>query len=202
MLVGRSVSRGFRSKIGARARFVSTTIRCSKSSTAWTPFAHTIAFASRSNSSGTAWTPLALALVASASAALSSLTHAEQEGVPATDTITAVDIDVKSFGSVALDPSKTTLVLFHAPWCGHCKRLYVIYDQLALAFADTQDVNIARVDCTESANEALMQKFRIQGFPTLLLFHGPSMKVYSYGSARDLISMQAFVSQISGSNGK
>ena len=144
-----------------------------------------------------------IALVASVSVASSLKTsHAEHEKTAAKVTeaaavITALDLDATSFEACALHPKKTTLVLFHAPWCGHCKRLYAVYDELAQAFAGNESVQITRVDCTAVENEALVQAFGVKGFPTLLLFDGQTMKVHSYRNARDLASMHAFVSRIS-----
>ena len=65
-------------------------------------------------------------------------------------------------------------VKFYAPWCGHCKKLAPIWDELA---ADLKgEVNVAKVDVTE--NRKLGQRFEIKGFPSLkFLSHGT---MYSY----------------------
>ena len=50
-----------------------------------------------------------------------------------------------------------------APWCGHCKQLAPIWDQLAEHFMDDKEVVIAKVDATK--NE--IADIPVQGFPTL-----------------------------------
>ncbi|KAL9656022.1 hypothetical protein ABK040_007642 [Willaertia magna] len=61
-----------------------------------------------------------------------------------------------------------TLVEFYAPWCGHCKQLAPEYAKLADQFLTNEKIAIAKVNGDEASE--LMQKFEIQGFPTLKLF--------------------------------
>uniref|UniRef100_M4BCW7 Thioredoxin domain-containing protein n=1 Tax=Hyaloperonospora arabidopsidis (strain Emoy2) TaxID=559515 RepID=M4BCW7_HYAAE len=78
------------------------------------------------------------------------------------------------------------LVEFYAPWCGHCKKLVPIYEQVADELKG--EVNVAKVDVTE--HPELGQRFGIRGFPTILHFsHGKS---YKFGSQRTLDELLLF----------
>jgi len=72
----------------------------------------------------------------------------------------------KSFADVVMDTTKDVLVEFYAPWCGHCKSLAPIYDQVAAKFKVNPNVIIAKMDAT--ANEA--EGVAIQGFPTIKFY--------------------------------
>jgi protein disulfide-isomerase A1 len=69
----------------------------------------------------------------------------------------------KSFHNIVMDPTKDVLVEFYAPWCGHCKKLEPIYNELAEKLKDNTNVVIAKMDST--ANE--VEEVSIQGFPTI-----------------------------------
>ena len=75
-----------------------------------------------------------------------------------------------TFEEVVMANDKDVLVEFYAPWCGHCKQLAPVYDELGEAFADEEQVVIAKMDST--ANEIDVPGVNVRGFPTLIFFKG------------------------------
>ena len=87
----------------------------------------------------------------------------KSEEIPATQNEPVYVLVGKAFDEVVLDSSKDVLVEFYAPWCGHCKKLTPIFDELATKLAHNKNLIIAKMDST--ANET--DKVSIQGFPTI-----------------------------------
>lgn len=126
--------------------------------------------------------------------------HLLTQEVPADWDAKSVKVLVgKNFDQVARDTSKTVLVEFYAPWCGHCKQLVPIYDQLGDRFADRADeFVIAKMDST--VNE--LEDIKIQSFPTIKLFPKGSDEVIDYNGERTLEAMFKFVESHGKDTGK
>ena len=67
----------------------------------------------------------------------------------------------------------TSLPCPDAPWCGHCKQLAPIWEELAEHFQEDKDVVIAKMDSTK--NE--VENISVQGFPTLKFFRKETNEV-------------------------
>eukprot|EP01048_Picozoa_sp_COSAG05_P027415 COSAG05_NODE_7989_length_748_cov_1.332820_2_plen_189_part_01 len=90
------------------------------------------------------------------------------------------------------------MVDFFAPWCGHCMQLAPEYEKAAQElFLDGFVGVLARVDGSDEVqNQQLMQRYGIDGYPTLLVFmDGIAVDVYSENHAGTSIAnyMRQFV---------
>ena len=64
------------------------------------------------------------------------------------------------------------LVDFWAEWCGPCRRIAPIVDELAAQFDGRATIGKMNVD----ENPAVPQRFMVRGIPTLLLFKNGDLK--------------------------
>ena len=65
-----------------------------------------------------------------------------------------------------INSEQPTLVDFFATWCGPCKMMHHVLEQLKEELGDK--IRILKLDVDK--NEALSQQYRIQSVPTLMLF--------------------------------
>jgi protein disulfide-isomerase A1 len=92
--------------------------------------------------------------------------HFKSEEIPKTQEGDVIVVVGKSFNDIVMDDSKDVLVEFYAPWCGHCKKIAPIYDEVAKNLKHNTNLVIAKVDST--ANE--VSQVAIKGFPTIKFF--------------------------------
>jgi thioredoxin 1 len=79
-----------------------------------------------------------------------------------------VEITDTSFEADVLQADKPVLVDYWAEWCGPCKMLAPILDEVALEYGDK--LTIAKLDI--DSNPSTPPKFGIRGIPTLMIFKG------------------------------
>ncbi len=92
----------------------------------------------------------------------------------------------RNFDQIVLNNDKDVLVEFYAPWCGHCKNLNPIYQQVAQDFSGDDDCVVAQMDADAEPNKALAQKYGVSSYPTLLFFpKGDKSNPVPYNGGRD-----------------
>ena len=87
------------------------------------------------------------------------------------------------------DNKDRRLVLFYAPWCGHCKKLIPVWDDLGDKYSGNSRISIEKINCEEDTTAA--KKYEIEAFPTILMMSGGVKKEYT--GSRDMESIEGFL---------
>lgn len=101
--------------------------------------------------------------------------------------MSAIQVTSANFEQEVIRSDKPVLVDFWASWCGPCRMLSPIVDQLAEELGGKVKVGKVNVD----DEQALAEQFRIMTIPTLMLFKGGQQVAASVGvkSKADLLDM-------------
>ena len=82
-----------------------------------------------------------------------------------------VELTDDNFSNEVLESDTPVLVDFWAPWCGPCRQIAPLIDQLAEEYSGKVKVGKVNID----DNPGVTNEFGIQSIPTLMVFRGGSV---------------------------
>lgn len=85
---------------------------------------------------------------------------------------TIVNATDTNFDTEVLASAAPVLVDFSAVWCGPCKKLEPVVDEIAAQYGDR--LKVVKVDVDSSPGTAA--KYGVLSIPTLMIFHGGKVK--------------------------
>ena len=89
-----------------------------------------------------------------------------------------VNVTDASFEEDVLKSDTPVLVDYWAEWCGPCKMIAPVLDEIARDYADKLKVCKLNID----ENEATASKYNVRGIPTLMLFKDGNVEATKVGA--------------------
>ncbi|XP_021890155.1 protein disulfide-isomerase like 2-2-like [Carica papaya] len=100
----------------------------------------------------------------------------------------SVELNSSNFDEMVLKSKELWIVEFFAPWCGHCKKLAPEWKKAANNLKGK--VKLGHVDC--DSEKSLMSRFKVEGFPTILVFGADKDSPIPYEGARTASAIESF----------
>jgi thioredoxin 1 len=91
--------------------------------------------------------------------------------------MSTVNITSENFDSEVLQSEQPVLMDFWAEWCGPCKMIAPILDQIADEYKGR--LQVVKLDVEE--NQAISMKYGVRSIPTLMLFKGGVVEAQHVG---------------------
>ena len=117
-------------------------------------------------------------------------TYLKSEKPVENDTAPVKTIVGDNFDELVVDNENYVLLEVYAPWCGHCKQLIPIYEELAKKVAHNKQLVIAKMDGTGNEHPSVS----VKGFPTIKFYKkGSKSDPLDYNGGRDLEGFLAYL---------
>ena len=95
-------------------------------------------------------------------------------------------LNSKNFENEVLNYNGTSLLDFYADWCGPCKMVSPIVDQIA---EERSDINIGKINVDQ--NPDLAGRYNVMSIPTLIVFKNGKehARAVGYRPKQDILAM-------------
>jgi thioredoxin 1 len=90
-----------------------------------------------------------------------------------------LDVDDTTFTAEVLEAGRPVVVDFWAPWCGPCKTIEPLLEQLA---AERPGIGFVRVDV--EASPGVADRYGVLTLPTVIVFAGGEPREHVHGAAK------------------
>jgi len=103
--------------------------------------------------------------------------------------MSALNINLKNFQEEVLNSEKPVLLDFWAPWCGPCRRVVPIVEEIA---REREDIKVGKINVEEEPELAM--QFGVMSIPTLMVMKNGKIE----NQARGARPKQAILAMLQG----
>ena len=91
--------------------------------------------------------------------------------------MSAININNNNFHEEVMNSEKKVLLDFWAPWCGPCRRVVPIVEQIA---EEREDIKVVKINIDEEPG--LASQFRVMSIPTLVVMEKGEVVLQAMGA--------------------
>ncbi|MEF9971322.1 MAG: thioredoxin [Oscillospiraceae bacterium] len=91
--------------------------------------------------------------------------------------MSVITVTKQNFDAEVISSDKPVLVDFWASWCGPCRMLSPLVDEIS---DERSDIKVCKINVDEEGE--LAERFSVMSIPTLLVFEGGTVKNKSVGA--------------------
>ena len=107
---------------------------------------------------------------------------------------TSIEISTKSDLDKYILNNKYVILIFHADWCGHCKRFLPVFNEASKYKIISNNWKLLKIPCTKYPS--ICNAFSIDGYPTIKIYKD-SQELKGVSPSRDLEHFFEFLIKIS-----